>query len=262
MLQTQILIEVFNSTISYIASNLISIIITIILSLTSIYGTQRYIKKAVVSAQRERRNRAKNDLLDVLEVGIANKDVPTSTRINHLKSAIERKHSVPLEDMSDIAILEDLILRVQESSHLDPGQKNQQTEEVEHVIETLENQRETDPLPSNEREVIDGIKANIESGNENKAINYLDTLEEIIVARKAGGAYVYSDPMYISNIKIGSLKLPFYNPFAAIEALFQSSDFFPSQKNRVFFIILLVILQILIILFVLGFIFPGLTISV
>jgi hypothetical protein len=113
-----------------IASIIVGIIVAVIF-----YKLQ---KKDITSAEIERIKRAREELLDVIESSVINKQNPTNDSIENLLDAVEREHKVSLSNvLNSIILLQDVSLRLQKSRHLDVDQKKVYIEEIEGLIKSL-----------------------------------------------------------------------------------------------------------------------------
>lgn len=161
--------------------NWASVITTFLISIFSIYGTSKVVQKYLTTASDERKEQAKNDLLDILENHIINEKSIHSNKIDNLVDAVDRKYSVPLsENVSKIALLQDLELRIEESRHLDAQQKQDYSAEIEDTIAEI-NEEQPAHLPSGAiADFVENVKIKIEEGNEEEAKEMLDNMSEFL----------------------------------------------------------------------------------
>lgn len=118
--------------------SILSIVIGIIVAFT-FYRLQ---KKDSASASAERKKHATNELLEVVESYIINKQKLSEQVIDNLIHASERDHIVVLRPTcSAISLLQDVALRLQRSRHLDIPQKSEYSETIELLIHELRERR-------------------------------------------------------------------------------------------------------------------------
>lgn len=173
-----------------LAQNWASVTITFLISLFSVYGTKKIIEGYLSSATDERRSQAKSDLLDVLENHVINEKDISSDKMAHLMSAIDRKHSVNLSDkLSKVELLQDIELRIEESSHLDSTQKEEYSETIEGTIAEIKAQNESPeyyyPVPHHMKaSLINTLQDELEQDNIEEALNILNRYEDEMKARE------------------------------------------------------------------------------
>lgn len=155
-----------------IAIGAISIIVGIIVA----YIFYRLQKKDVGSAEIERRKRAREELLDVIESNIINKQKPTEDFIQNLIAAFEREYKVNLEEIcSPITLLQDVSLRLQRSRHLDISQKGTYAEQIETLIYDL---KYKEPIsPSGIWKDLEALEISLENNQLEKSKEILKTLK-------------------------------------------------------------------------------------
>lgn len=143
-----------------VASILVGIIVSVF-----IYRLQ---KKDLSSGEIERAKRAREELLDIIESNVINKQNPTNDLIENLLYAVEREHEVNLRNvLSPIVLLQDVSLRLQKSRHLDVGQKRIYSEEIENLIKSL--QLEKTDLPTGLLSLFNDLEESINQNQFDKA---------------------------------------------------------------------------------------------
>lgn len=119
---------------AFIEANWLSIL-SILIGVVVSYFFYRLQKKDSVSASVERKKHATNELLDVIESYIINKQRLSEHVIDNLIRASERNHSVSLlPACTPVSMLQDVALRLQRSRHLDIPQKTEYSETIEALI--------------------------------------------------------------------------------------------------------------------------------
>ena len=112
--------------------------VEILLTVTSIivgflvgYAFYRLQKRDVASARVERVKRAKEELLDIIESQIINKQQFAEELIHNLIVASEREHQVGLKDFcTPVTLLQDVALRLQKSRQKIGSSKPELTEKL------------------------------------------------------------------------------------------------------------------------------------
>lgn len=169
----------------YVTTNWIGLLvtaaITAVITLLSVYLTNRALRDYVTSAREERISQAKDELISMLENQIINRKGISTSKIDNLIEAVEREHSVNLSNtVSPITLLQDLELRIEQSSHLDVEQKEEYGEIIEDKIEEI-NASEVDSLEVSAEiyhaPIIEKIEDAIKSGDENLAQNLIEDLK-------------------------------------------------------------------------------------
>jgi len=90
---------------------------------------------------------AREELLCILEGYIINKQDFSEQSIHNLMAASERQYQVRLSDTcTPTALLQDVLLRLQRSRHLDIGQKSKYISQVEQKIAEFQRSREEKPV--------------------------------------------------------------------------------------------------------------------
>ncbi|QSB02783.1 hypothetical protein JWZ98_07565 [Methylomonas sp. EFPC1] len=111
--------------------SIVSILIGIIVS----YVFYRFQKNDSISASVERKKHAIDELIDLVESYIINKQEISEDIIDNFVAASERSYSVNLgTSCSAISILQDVALRLQRSRHLDIEQKSEYSEKINQSI--------------------------------------------------------------------------------------------------------------------------------
>lgn len=88
--------------------------------------------------KREKINKAKSELLDLIESMLVNKEFISISKLLTLFRAIERQNGINLGLDSDLNnILEDLSLRFAKSKHLSSDQKDSYLKQIDDLIEEL-----------------------------------------------------------------------------------------------------------------------------
>lgn len=120
-------------------------ILSILIGITVSYVFYRLQKKDSASASFERKKHATNELLDVVESYIINKQRVSEHVIDNLIHASERDHAVALRPRcTSISLLQDVALRLQRSRHLDIPQKSEYSEKIEELIQ--ETRKQSEPI--------------------------------------------------------------------------------------------------------------------
>jgi len=161
--------------------------VEILLSVVSIifgflfgYLFYRLQKRDVASARAERVKRAREELLDLIESYIINKQTVSEQWIHNLLAASEREYQVSLGDISSpTTLLQDVALRLQKSRHLDIVQKGEYAAQIEHTITAIEEVREEVPEEAKEPLELLGVLRNaIHNDEKQKALETTTLLRE------------------------------------------------------------------------------------
>lgn len=127
---------------SFIENNWLTLL-SIAIGLLVSYSFYRLQRKDVVSAREERLKHAHEELIDVIETYIINKQHLSDEAIENLVAASERSYKVRLRpDCSPETLLQDVALRLQRSRHLDIAQKTEYAEKIEGVIRGIRESEE------------------------------------------------------------------------------------------------------------------------
>ena len=144
------------------------------------YIFYRLQKRDVASVERERVKRAKEELLNVIESHIINKQQFAEELIHNLIVASEREHQVGLKDFcTPTTLLQDVELRLQKSGHLDIAQKREYSDQIEQTIATIEEQRNEVPEEAKEPlEFVGVLEDAIQNGETQKGLETIALLKE------------------------------------------------------------------------------------
>lgn len=127
---------------SFLENNWLTLL-SILIGLVVSYLFYRLQRKDVVSAQEERLKHAHEELIDVIETYIINKQQLSDEAIENLVAASERSYRVRLRpEFSPVTLLQDVALRLQRSRHLDIAQKTEYAEKIETVIHGIRESEE------------------------------------------------------------------------------------------------------------------------
>jgi MFS superfamily sulfate permease-like transporter len=130
----------------FIETNWLSLL-SILIGIVVAYVFFRLQRKDSASASQERKKNATNELLDVVESYIINKQRLSEHVIDNLIFASERDHAVVLRpSCTAISLLQDVALRLQRSRHLDIPQKSEYSEKIEELIREIRDRSEHAPL--------------------------------------------------------------------------------------------------------------------
>ena len=167
--------KIFN----FIYSNWQGIIITLAAGGLFLFISNYFLKRYIVSAEKERFKQAKNALLDILESLIINKQDISIGKINNLLKAIDREHAVILSDVvSPLSLLQDLELRFEKSHHLDHTQKKEYCNQIEEYIKKIMETEETLTMPKRYSNIIESLTEDIKSAKTEKALENLELLKK------------------------------------------------------------------------------------
>ena len=123
----------------FIETNWLSLV-SILIGIVVAYVFYRLQKKDAASASQERKKHATNELLDVVESYVINKQALSEDVIENLIFASERDHCVQLRPhCTAISLLQDVALRLQRSRHLDIPQKSEYSLKIEELIQEIRN---------------------------------------------------------------------------------------------------------------------------
>lgn len=211
---------------------LLSILIGIIVT----YGVSSFFyrlqKKSVYSASQERKKHALNELLDVIESYIINKQNLSDRVIDNLIFASERDHTVQLRPAcTAISLLQDVELRLQRSRHLDIPQKSEYSLKIEGLINDIMNRSDLaqiEPLTSEIRNTLMEIEGFVPEENREKVKKSLASL-----------AILYKRERELSSKRIGmseSIRIltTFFSITVGIIAAF-AANFVGSQSEKTTF---------------------------
>lgn len=144
------------------------------------YAFYRLQKRDVVSARAERLKRAKEELLDIIESHIINKQQFAEELIHNLIVASEREHQVGLKDFcTPTTLLQDVALRLQKSRHLDIARKREYSDQIEQTITTIrEHHKEVSEEAKESLDLVGVLEAAIKNDEMQKGIETIVLLKE------------------------------------------------------------------------------------
>ncbi|WP_141551638.1 hypothetical protein [Natrinema sp. CBA1119] len=137
----------FDAIVNHVTRNWASILVALVIGIVSIFGTRAYLNREVASAKIEKKNQAKNDLLNSIERQLINNQDIGSQWVADLIEAIERKHGVSISDeVTKVSVLQDVQLRIAESRHLDGDQKQEYSEYLQLRIREIKEDKNSPEL--------------------------------------------------------------------------------------------------------------------
>jgi ABC-type multidrug transport system fused ATPase/permease subunit len=167
--------------IEFVKENWPTIIVTLlggfVFFLLSIYLYGKYARSALY----ERKKRAKESLVDIMESLIIVKKTINLNKFSRVVRALEREYEVELSDVSFRSILEDIELRIEKSKHLDPQQKIDYADNIEKIVvdaEELITKEKTIKLHTRTKDIIQLLRENVESGEKEEALERIEQLSE------------------------------------------------------------------------------------
>ena len=138
--------------------------------------------------KREKINKAKSELLDLIESMLVNKEQITISKLLTLFRAIERQNSVNLGLDTDLNnILEDLSLRFAKSKHLSSDQKDAYLKQIDDLISDLELSKKKEQssdsivqreIPKSMKTIIEQLREEASNLNSENLTKQIDQLEK------------------------------------------------------------------------------------
>jgi len=155
-------------------------VISIIVGFLVGYAFYRLQKRDIVSARAERVKRAKEELLDIIESHIINKQQFAEELIHNLIVASEREHQVSLKDFcTPTTLLQDVALRLQKSRHLDIARKSEYSDQIEQTITTIRKHHKEVPEEAKESlDLVDVLEDAIQNDEKQKGLKTIILLKE------------------------------------------------------------------------------------
>ena len=174
--------DLSNIFIEYFSKNWLEILITILSGLFFFVLTPWGLKKFLKTAEIERRNRAKENILDLLESSLIYKQDLDSKKIYHLLNAIGREFELKIYSyFTTKSLLEDLELRFEKSKHLDPSQKQDYTRKIETLISDLDKEKEDSEFSPSYDHLLENLKISVIEGNAESALKEIDLLKKKLI---------------------------------------------------------------------------------
>jgi hypothetical protein len=139
--------------------------------------------------RRERRRRASQALLDLIEDMLVSAETIDSANLSALFRAVERETDVILEGFYDAdTLFEDLALRFARSRHLDAAQKNKYADEIKRISKDLTASAEMPAekhIPRAYAKILDDLKIAIGANDTKRAGDLTGELEERLVTARS-----------------------------------------------------------------------------
>ena len=169
---------------AFIEANWLTLV-SILIGVLVAFMFYRLQKKDSASASHERKKHATNELLDVVESYIINKQNLSEHVVDNLVFASERDHVVSLRGgCTAISLLQDVALRLQRSRHLDIPQKSEYSLKIEELIREIRERREPPPLDHLNKEfqqnlaILENLIPSEKRDEAKKALNALASVAE------------------------------------------------------------------------------------
>lgn len=172
------------TVVNVISEQLVNILIALGVGLFFFVLTPWGLKKYLKTAEVERRNRAKENILDLLESSLIFKQDVNPKKIFHLVSAIGREYTIDIFSyMTTKSLLEELELRFEKSKHLDPNQKQEYTRKIEALICDLEKEDEKLQIHIPYDDLFAELTKNVNNAEKDLALKNINILKEKIIQR-------------------------------------------------------------------------------
>jgi len=190
----------YETFIIIISEQMINIITTMGVSffffILTTWGLEKYLKTAEI----ERKIRAKENILDLLESSLIFKQDINPKKILHLVNAVGREHELDIFSyLTIINLLEELELRFEKSKHLDPTKKKEYTRKIEDLISELENEEENLEIPITYNKLLEELTKNIKNSVKTSALKNIDILKNKLIYRPYDSSF--SIISNLSNIR-------------------------------------------------------------
>jgi hypothetical protein len=180
------MIEFWNAITDFITKNwdniLVSIVTGVVFFILGPLGLWFSNKKI----RREKTIKAQDQLLDLVESMLVNKESINTSKLSSIFYAIGRRNNVNLEFETDLNnILEDLTLRFASSKHLSATQKDEYIDKIQLIITEIHKEEgseniSTEPktIPKTYKRIIEEIESKISENNIDSAKSSLEELKE------------------------------------------------------------------------------------
>lgn len=191
----------YDTFINILSQQIVNILIALGVGLFFFVLTPWGLKKYLKTAEVERRNRAKENILDLLESSMIFKQDVNPKKILHLISAVGREYTVDVFSYLTIKnLLEEVELRFEKSKHLDPGQKQEYTRKIETLISDLEKQDENLEIPITYNNLLEELTKNVNNNDKESTLKNIDVLKSKLIRK----SYDSSDSIIIRSIFMNS----------------------------------------------------------
>jgi hypothetical protein len=172
------------TVINIISGQLVNILIALGVGLFFFVLTPWGLKKYLKTAYVERKNRAIENILDLLESSLIFKQDFNPTKILHLVNAIGREYTIDVFSYTTTkSLLEELELRFEKSKHLDPNQKQEYTRKIETLINDLEKEDEKLKIHIPYENLFSELEKNVNNAEKELALRNIITLKQKIIQR-------------------------------------------------------------------------------
>ncbi len=153
----------------------VGIVVTVLVS----YWLYRRQIGRLSSALVERRIRAHEALLDMLETRVVSQSGISLHFVRTLRAATERRFGVSLSSVSPISLLEDIALRLESSRHLDLASKEKLGVQLEQFAEEFGRESAlAEPQEKLIAEMLDTLESSVRKGATEEALKQLRQLRE------------------------------------------------------------------------------------
>ncbi len=153
----------------------------------------------------ERRRRASEALLDLIEDMLVSGETITPSKLATLFRAVERDADVVLEGFYDAETLfEDLTLRFVKSRHLDATQKNKYSEEIKRISDEIAASSEEPTerqIPRAHARIVEDLRQALGNNDIGKANNLTDELERRLLESQSQDGFRSPFRFYVGLIK-------------------------------------------------------------
>lgn len=164
-----------------VAANWANWSFTTVVTLLGAYVGIRYQSRRQESVDEKEREQAKDEIISMMENRLINEKDISEDWIDNLVLAAERKYELrTLSQISPVSLLQELMFKIEESSHLDPDQKERYVNNIEETIEEVENSRKISRMSNSYSDLIEELRNEIQEENES-ALNVLESLEDKVI---------------------------------------------------------------------------------
>lgn len=136
--------------------------------------------------KKEHIKKAKENLLDVFEGMLVNREELNLKKLTTVFHAVEREIGITLEESYDLEnIFGDLALRFEKSKHLSPDQKEEYFKRVNGLINEIREEQHKEEreriIPRSYSKIINDLRTAIENNDQKMANSLVDGLEKKLI---------------------------------------------------------------------------------